>query len=137
MIQPLCESMGPPHAISTSNECPCNRARLWPGGRLGSRCAASIVNDLRISICRLPNTENLVYLQTEPPARVLEAVARGQLGVLLDVGPVHRLHEEMGEVEPLKTLQHHSPLRIHHLQFVAAPLHERGARFGAHADPVE
>src|SRR5439155_19099635 len=54
MIHPFSGSSGPDTAISTLNEWPWSLAQLWLGGRFGSRWAASIVNDLRISIIECP-----------------------------------------------------------------------------------
>src|SRR6266540_2027220 len=68
---------------------------------------------------------------------MLEAVARGKHGVLLDVGAIHRLQEEVVEVEPLEVFLTDPRLRIDELHLVARALPYHRARFGAHADPVE
>ena len=76
-------------------------------------------------------------LETESPPRVLAAVACGELSVLLDVGAVHGLQEEVIEVEPLEFRRRDAVLREDELQLVAGALPDRGAGFRAHADPVE
>ena len=50
---------------------------------------------------------------------------------------VHRLKQEMGEVELFEPARIERVLRIDELQLVAGTLHERRAGLGAHADPVD
>ena len=52
ITQPLSAPGSPDTRISIRNECPCSRAHLWPGGTLGSRCAASMVKVLKMSMAR-------------------------------------------------------------------------------------
>ena len=49
----------------TRNECPCNRAHLWPGSTFGNRWAASKVNSLKMSTWSL----GLVHLGR--PVRII------------------------------------------------------------------
>src|ERR1043166_8832979 len=83
------------------------------------------------------NAQQLVRLQGEAPARVLEAVARGQLGVLLDVRAVQGLQEEMLEIEALELPGGDALLRIDELELVAGALLDHCAGLGADADPVD
>src|SRR3546814_9674169 len=50
ITQPLSAPGSPDTCTSTTNECPCSRAHLWPGGTFGSRCAASMVKVLKMSM---------------------------------------------------------------------------------------
>src|SRR3546814_47880 len=50
ITQPLSAPGSPETCSSTTNECPCSRAHLWPGGTFGSRCAASMVKVLKMSM---------------------------------------------------------------------------------------
>ena len=59
-------------------------------------------------------------LQAEPPLRVGEAVLERELGVAREVGPVHRLQEEVVEVAASNVSGWAPGLREDQLQFVAA-----------------
>src|SRR5687768_1139927 len=50
----------------------------------------------------LRNSEKLMRLQAEPPARMLQAVLKGGRGIGLPLGPVHRLEKEVTEFESLE-----------------------------------
>ena len=58
----------------------------------------------------LPHAHNLMHLHAQSPARMREAVADGGRGVGLASGSVHRLEEEVPEVEPLEALRLRSRL---------------------------
>ena len=75
-------------------------------GHVRSRCAASNVNSLKISIaCLLRDSEHLVRLQAESPLRMVEAVlARPAAVFALACRAVHRLEEEMVEIRVARTV---------------------------------
>src|SRR5712692_1158129 len=83
------------------------------------------------------DSQHLVRLETEPPLGMREAVAHSQRRVARALGPVHRLEEEVAEVEPDIALGLGAPLREYELELVAASHHELGAGLGADADPVD
>ena len=87
MTQPVSCRRGPDVHLDAERVAVQPRA-LVVRGTLGSRCAASNVNSLKISM-RLPsrNPEELVGLQAQPPARMREAVRHGQLRCCARVGP--------------------------------------------------
>ena len=76
-------------------------------------------------------------LEAQAPPRVLEAVARREFGVRLELGAVHRLQEEVFELQPLELRGSNPMLRVDELQLVARALLDHGASLGAHADPVD
>src|SRR5690606_13498917 len=52
MTQPVSAPGSPETRSSIRNEWPCRRAHLWPSGTLGSRCAASMVKTLKMSMAK-------------------------------------------------------------------------------------
>ena len=76
-------------------------------------------------------------LQAQPPLRMRQAVLDRQPGVLLAVGAVHRLQQQVREVQVLEPLRRRAVLRIDQLQFVAAGQRSGRAGLRADADPVE
>src|SRR3954464_3789133 len=90
-------------------------------------------------ICGFPSSDaqQLMGLQTQFPTRVLEAVARGELSVELDLRTIHRLQEKVLEVEPLELCRCDAALRIDQLELVARTLLDRGPGFWADANPIE
>ena len=70
----------------------------------------------------LRNPENLMRLQAEPPARVIEAIAERCFRVGVSVRPVHRLQEEMAESKRLKCRRFGVTLRINQFQLVSGAL---------------
>src|SRR5881394_453449 len=83
------------------------------------------------------DAQQLVRLEAQAPPRVLEAVARREFGVRLELGAVHRLQEEVFELQPLELRGSNPMLRVDELQLVARALLDHGASLGAHADPVD
>ena len=78
----------------------------------------------------------------QAPGRMCEAVRDRRRGVGARHGVVlgvQRLQEEVGEIHLCETLRGAVGmfLREDQLEFVAGPQHQVGARFRAHADPVE
>src|SRR5215469_2398781 len=139
VTQPVAGSTGPRTCSSMRNECPCRRAHLWPAGTWGRRCAASMVNSLKISITLSlsGNAQQFVRLQAEPPLRMLQAIAQGEFGVFLAARAIHRLQEEVLKVQVLEALRLRAFLWKDELQFLARVQNERRARLGAHANPVD
>src|SRR5664279_2822688 len=124
MTQPSRASSGPVTCTTTRNECPWSRAHLWPSGTFGSRWAASKLNSRNISIGGpLGKTEQFMRLDTQPPARMLQAVPDRERGVPLAVGAIHRLQEEVREVERLEPLRRRGLLRVDQLELVAPAQH--------------
>src|SRR5882672_9633893 len=106
--------------------------QLWTGTYYGKQTR------IRKGPCRrLGNPEHLVRLETEPPLGVREAVAHSQRRVGRALGPVHRLEEEVAEIEPGIALGLGAPLREYELELVAASHDELGVGLGADADPVD
>ncbi|ABA49515.1 hypothetical protein BURPS1710b_0356 [Burkholderia pseudomallei 1710b] len=83
------------------------------------------------------NVQVLVRLHRQPPPRMTLAPIDREPGVELARRAVHRLHEEMLEVELRVIGKALVVLRHHHLQFVALRDDERRIRLRAHADPVD
>src|SRR5215211_277056 len=54
---------------------------------------------------RLRNSEKLMCLEAQPPARMCKAVAEGRLGVCLKVRSIHGLKEEMRKREGFESLR--------------------------------
>src|SRR6266700_4607319 len=117
--------------------CPCMRRHLCPSGTLGSQCAASIVNSLKISIVSLRYAKKLVRLQTQAPAWMLHAKLDSTLRVRRAVWPIHWLQEKMSKRELFKSRWVGIRLRKHKLQFMPASLHQVRSGFRTHADPVD
>src|SRR4051794_10470249 len=92
---------------------------------------------LALAPAALSDSDEFVRLDAEPPPRMRETVRDRPLGVLGDIGPVHRLQKEVTEVEIGKILRKRVWLRVNELELAPALLHERRASFGTHADPVE
>src|SRR4051794_24388264 len=85
----------------------------------------------------LRNAEKLMRLQAESPARMRKAVRERRASVGLTQGPVHRLEEEMPEVERGVPLGLGALLRVYQLELVARAHSERRLCLRAHAYPVE
>ena len=83
------------------------------------------------------DAEHLVGLQAESPPRMVEAVLHGQLGGDGAVGSVHRLQEEVREVEVLVALRRCVVLGEHELELVAARHDRLGVGLWRHAHPVD
>src|SRR5258708_4571005 len=66
-----------------------------------------------------------------------EAVLDGRRRVRLAVGTIHRLEEEVGEVEVLVPLGFSAFLPVDELQLVAVGHHDIGVGLRAHAHPVD
>jgi len=100
---------------------------------------------VRVSVpqSRVPQSLHLRYskqlmrLQAQSPARMIEAILEGGLRVGVAEGAVHGLQEKVAELERLELGRVGTGLRINQLQLVAGALHERGAGFGADAGPVD
>ena len=58
-------------------------------------------------------------LQTETPLWMPQAVVNRSAGVALKRGAIHRLEEELLEVEAGELLRHCAWLRVYQLQFIA------------------
>src|SRR5829696_8959533 len=109
------------------------------------RCDASHVTNVSCVADSTPNSANfeqLVSLQAEAPARVLEAVLKGGLHVPPRLGGVSRvegLEHEVLEVELDEALRlgGRMALRIDELELVAPGEHERRIGLRAHADVVD
>src|SRR5207302_177282 len=89
------------------------------------------------SPCPLRDPQVLMRLQAQLPLRMGQAVLDGETGVLLALGPVHRLEQQVGEAEFLEQLRGRSLLRKYKLEIVAASQFQRCARLRADADPVQ
>ena len=76
-------------------------------------------------------------LDAQTPAWVTQAVIDSELGIPGSFGSVHRLQEEVLEIESLEILRRRVLLRVNELELAAGRLDERCARFGADADPIE
>src|SRR5215213_1539241 len=85
---------------------------------------------------RLRNSEKLMCLEAQPPARMCKAVAEGGLGVCLKVRSVHGLKEEMRKREGFESLRLRTRLGEDELDLVSAPYLQLGARLWTYADPV-
>src|ERR1039458_6862786 len=92
---------------------------------------------LKLGSPALRNPKQLVGLQAQPPARMIEAIRERQRCVQLAARPIHGLQEEMPEGQLLKPLRLRSRLRIDQLQFVSAALLEPGARLRADTNPIQ
>src|SRR4051812_40349974 len=70
------------------------RRLLWQSPR---RVAATVASGFSLLALwpALPEAEQFVGLQAQPPARVLETIVRGRLRVGRHVRAIHRLQEEM------------------------------------------
>src|SRR3954447_21536495 len=68
---------------------------------------------------------------------MLKAKLHRALRVLLSNWPVHRLQEEMLEVESLEPLRLSTILRKHQLELLAPLDEELGSSLGTHAQPVD
>src|ERR1035437_2674812 len=68
---------------------------------------------------------------------VSQAVFERECGVPCDVRAVHRLQEEMTEVELLEVIWVTTSLRKHELELVSRHEHEGRAHLRTHADPVD
>ena len=66
----------------------------------------------------LRQSQYFVQLQTEPPARIAQAVLFGKAGVFLSRGPVHRLQQEVFKIECCETIRLSAFLRIDEFEFV-------------------
>src|SRR5437868_12452755 len=86
---------------------------------------------------RLGNAEKLMRLQAESPARMGQTVVKRGPGVRLPRGAVHRLQEEVGEVEALVAVRLGTVLGIDQLELVACGDHQRSGGFRTHAQPVD
>ena len=82
------------------------------------------------------NSENLVGLNAQPPARVRHTVVDGKSRVLVDARPIHRLEKKMIELELLEFLGRRAPLRVDELELVARLLNQTRTGFRTDADPV-
>src|SRR4051812_26499435 len=83
------------------------------------------------------NAKKLVRLQTQSPSRMLEAISHRRSRILCAPRTIHRLKEELLERERFEFARIEIRLRIDELELVAVSKNELGARFGAHADPVD
>jgi hypothetical protein len=84
----------------------------------------------------LSNAENLVRLHAQTPARVSHAILDCQAGILVCTIAVHRLEEEMIEIERLEFLRRRPGLGVHELELIALPLNQLRPGLRADADPV-
>jgi hypothetical protein len=78
------------------------------------------------------NAEKLMRLQAQSPAWMIETIAERGPRVRLTMRPVHRLEEEVVEIEALEALGLSPLLGVHELELVAGTSHEVGFRLGAH-----
>src|SRR5512147_1173577 len=88
------------------------------------------------------DVEQLVRLEAEAPAWMGETVVERRAHValrVLGVAHVHRLEEEVREVERLEALRLRIrlTLRVDELQLVTAGEHERRVGLGTHADVID
>jgi hypothetical protein len=81
--------------------------------------------------------EVLMGLKAETPAWVFEAVLNRQGSVGIPSGAVHRLQEEVLEIELLDLAGAKERLGKNELELVAAVQDEVRTCFGAYADPVD
>lgn len=70
------------------------------------------------------------------PLGMAKAVLEGQTGIFLAAGTIHRLEEEMIEIEMSIALRFGTGLRVNEFQFVPLFNEEPGIGFGTHAHPV-
>src|SRR3982750_1422927 len=85
----------------------------------------------------LSNSQKLMRLQAEPPARMLETILQRLRGVGLALRSVHRLEKVMPKLEMLVPGRLASHLGKHQLELVPTPHHQLGASLGAHTEPVD
>src|ERR1700749_1514100 len=83
------------------------------------------------------NSHQFVRLEADPPAWMLLAIIDHELGVAVALRPVHRLQEEVLEVEMGEAAGQGFRLRINQLQFLTRSLHQLGIGFRTDADPVD
>ena len=76
-------------------------------------------------------------LQGQAPGWMGKAVLDGSLSVLIDLRSVHRLKEEVIELEIFEVGRVSPVLRKYQLQLTSSIEHERRTRLRAHADPVQ
>lgn len=76
-------------------------------------------------------------LQTEPPLRVRQTVLHSKLGVLFPCGPIHRLQEEVPEVEVGEAFRFRSLLRKDQLEFMSRTEYKLRPGFRADAHPID
>lgn len=76
-------------------------------------------------------------LYAEAPARMGQAISDCLASVVSEVRPVHRLNEEILEVEVLEQRRIKLRLRKNELELAAFPLNEIGPRLGTDTNPVQ
>ena len=110
-----------PTCTSTRNEWPCRRAHLWLGGQV-RQPVGGLEGELLEDLGELTGCPtHLVGLEAQPPLRMGEAVVDRQRAVFAStVGAVHRLQEEVVEVERRRIARaRRRVLRVDELQLVA------------------
>ena len=78
-----------------------------------------------------------VCLKADPPARMLEAVADREARVFLEVWAIHRLEEEVVELQTFEVHGIQRRLGKDELELVPPPHHEIGPRLRADTDPID
>ncbi len=74
-------------------------------------------------------------LQAQPPPGVIEAVSDAELRVLLSLGAIHWLEEEVLKVQSFEELRLCTRLRVHELELFSCLYLQPGSGLGTHADP--
>src|SRR3954463_7457860 len=85
----------------------------------------------------LPDSQKLMRLQAEPPARMSQAILKCSRGVGLPFRSVHRLQIEVLELEGLVSARLGPALGKHQLELVTAGDHQGGICLRADAHPVQ
>src|SRR6185503_20463945 len=83
------------------------------------------------------NPEKLVRLNAQSPTRVREAVLDRRSCVFGEVRTVHRLQEELLEVQRLQRRRIERRLRKYQLQLIAAAENPFRSGLRTHADPID
>jgi hypothetical protein len=68
---------------------------------------------------------------------VLKAIAHGELRIVYSLGTIHRLQEEITEVEPGKARRVRSFLRKDQFEFMAGAQHKIGLSLRTDANPID
>src|SRR5215210_6801008 len=106
-------------------------------GRAGRKVSCTLSRPSSFLSFHSWNAEKLMRLQAEPPARVGQAVVHGERRISRALGAVHRLQEEVAELQILEVLRAESALGIDQLHLASRTHVQLRSGLGAHAEPVE
>jgi hypothetical protein len=87
--------------------------------------------------CRFVESQRFVHLDAQTPSWIAQAVAKGSIQVLLKVGTVQRLQEEVLEGQMNVVVRRGARLGVDQLEFVALTDHQFRVRLGADTDPID